>query len=168
MSAPSAWALQQAMATLQALRHDEAIADDNSELLSAIEAGEQDIMDLLRRVTLAATEAAAMSDMAKARMEELASRKARFDARDQAYRRTLFAAMDAMGEQKLSFPEATVSIGKPRAGLVITDEAELPEEYIRVTRAPDKAKLSEALKNGVVVTGAMVANGTPTLTVRTR
>ena len=165
---PNAWKLEQAMSMLQSLRHDETIATDESELAAAIEAGTETVMELLARVVRGALEAKSFADAIAARIDDLQARKARYVARDQRLRGVAFAIMDVLGESKIALPDFTASIGKPREGLVITDETQIPDEYMRVERSPDKGKISEALKNGVVITGAMVANGMPTFTIRSK
>ena len=165
---PSQWQIAQALACYQSLLHEQALTDDAGDLESAIEAGEQDVLELLRRVVRAIGDAEATSDAVKARIVDLEIRRQRYDARREALRRTAFAMMDALGKAKHVDAEFTLTIGKPRAGLVITDDAEIPDEYMKTIRQPDKAKLLEDLKEGVVITGAELANGMPTLTVRTK
>ena len=70
--------------------------------------------------------------------------------------------------KRLEMPEATVSIrlGVPR--VVIVDESQIPEDFIRVVRAPDKLKIKEALSNFEAVPGAVLSNSEDVLSVRVK
>lgn len=168
MAEPSGWQIEQAMASLHSVRQDASLQEDDQALLAAIEAGEENVYELLRRVIRAAIEADALADACDVRIADIQDRKKRFKARNEALRRTAFVVLDALGETKLKDAEFTASIGKPRDSLLITNEAEIPEEYWKTTKSLDKAKLAEDVKNGVVITGAMLANGIPTFTLRTK
>ena len=164
----SQWQIEQAMACVAALRHREAATPDDDELLAMIDEAETDVFALLRSVVLAVQENESLVASIAERMKSLTERKDRFARRAESLRGTVLAMMDAMEIQKHQAPEFTISVGKPRAGLLITDEAEIPEEYTRIKREPDKKKILDDLKEGVVITGAILANGVPTLTVRSK
>lgn len=168
MSAPNAWQLEQAMSAFQSARERMRVQSDDETLAELMETG-ADVQSLLLAVIRAAMEADAMAEMAKARLEDLQARKKRYETRYDTLRAVVFAVMDALGERKIEAPDFTVSIGKPRASLIVTDESEIPDEYWRIERRLDRAKLNDdVVKNGVVITGAMVANGVPSLTIRTK
>lgn len=57
-------------------------------------------------------------------------------------------------------------MGKP--GVVITDEAALPAEFVRVERTPDKTAIANALRAAQDVPGAELGNAAPQLTIRTK
>ena len=165
---PNQWQIDQAMACLAALRHREQISGDDDELSLLLDNAEQNIEALLRAVINAALENEGIAEAVKERIELLKFRQDRYKRRAEALRGTAFAMMDALGLSKFSMPEFTASVGKPRGGLLITDEAQIPDEYMRVKREPDKARILEDLQNGVEITGAVVANGVPTFTVRSK
>lgn len=168
MSAPNGWRLEQAMSSFQSARDRMSVQSDD-DTLAELMATETDVMKLLHATIRAAMEADAMADMAKARLADLAERKKRYENRRDNLRGVAFAVMDALEEKKVEAADFTASIGKPRAGLIVTDETEIPDEYWKVERKLDRAKLSDdVLKNGLVITGAMVANGIPSLTLRTK
>ena len=113
-----------------------------------------------------AREARAMAEAAKAMADETAGRAARFMRRHDAMRGVLLAALDALGTRKIEGPDVTVSLRAGRSETVITDEAQIPDAYWRTVRTLDKAALREDLKQGVVVDGAELANGLPSVTIR--
>ena len=164
----SQWQIDQALACVAALRHREATGDDDTFLMERITEAETDVFAMLRAVVLAVQENEALAGAVAERIKSLTERKDRFTRRAESLRGTALAMMDALDIQKRQEPEFTISIGKPRAGLLITDEAAIPEEYTRIKREPDKKRILEDLQQGVVITGAMVANDVPTITIRSK
>ena len=169
MNAPSAYRVQQAMAcaaSFAASLRAEIGEDDHDRLILALDS-ETDAIDLLRQVVRASLEADAQADAADARLKALTARRDRFRARKEAARGLAFSMMDALGLTRLDDPEFSVSIGRPRQKVLVTDEDALPEAFWRVTRAPDMATINAALKAGPVP-GVEVVNGMPSLTIRTK
>lgn len=172
MSAPNAFRIEQAMSIAQAavarLTAEGTINPETDEaaLLGALSAEGAEVETILRRLIQAAIEADAMHDAVSLRMEELSRRRERFGRQHDAYRGAAFAVMDALGLQKFTDAEFTASIGKPRATAVITDEAAIPDEYWDTKRVLAKGRLGADVKAGVVVPGAELGNGLPTLTIR--
>lgn len=170
---PNAWRLEQAMAALHSARRrlleeDPDIASDERLFSDMLEGESGDAMDVLDRVLRASQEAKAMAAMAEARASEMSLRRDRYKARSEALRGAAFAAMDSLGMRRRDLPELTASISAGQVAVVITDETQLPEAFIRVKREPDKALISAALKAGNTVAGAEITNGLPRLTVRTK
>lgn len=162
--APNAWRIQQAMSVYQAARavmmtEPDAIFDmpDVSEVKAIKE-------QLLSAIQWNAANAKAVVAM----IDDLATRKARFQDHEKKARATLFAVMDALGETKCVLPHGTISISAGRPSLVITDETAIPAEYLRTTVAPDKAAILADLKEGVVIEGAEMSNAPPVLTIRSK
>lgn len=167
MSAPSAWKIEQAMSALQSARA-RIEQETDEDILGHLFTAEADVESLLDGVIRAALENDAMADACKARLEDLAARRKRFEARRDALRAVAFAVLDVTGETKRVRADYTASLGKPRAGIVITDEAAIPDEYARMVRTIDRAAITEDLKQGVVITGAEMANGMAVLTLRSK
>lgn len=124
------------------------------------------VEEAIVKICRAAREAESLAEAAKKMAQQTAGRAARFEWQSDQYRGVAFAALDALGKRKIVAPDLTVSIRDGRPSVVITDETKLADEYVRVTRTPDKAAIGEALRQGVVVDGAELANGMPTLSIR--
>jgi Siphovirus Gp157 len=94
-------------------------------------------------------------------------RKERLDRKAERLRDVALWAMQETGLPKVEAPDlsASVSAGKPK--VIIIDEQMLPDAMCRVERTANKTALAQALQHGPIP-GAELANGTPTLTVRTR
>lgn len=84
-------------------------------------------------------------------------------------KKALMTIMDTAGLKKLPpFPEGTVFIAAGRPKVIITDEAQLPLQYIRVKEEPDREAIGEALRGGTEVPGATLSNSEPAITIRTK
>ena len=169
--APNAWRLQQVMSVAMSARdrllaEQPDLATDEDALIAALGAEGVEAEDLIDRMIRAALEAEANEAAVDARMAQLQTRAVRYAKQAEAWRGAAFAAMDVLGITKRKTPEFSASVRAARPGVVITDEAALPDKYIRITRTPDKAKLRDELAAGVVIPGAELANGTPSLSIR--
>lgn len=171
--APSAWRIEQALSAWQSARsrllvEDTDLAHDEAALTALLGPEEGDVRSILSRLLTAAQHAGAMADGAAEMLANLKGRQDRFKRRAEACRATIFAIMDAVGTRAEAFPHGTLSIAAGRAAAIITDEAALPDRFVRVEakRIPDKAALLTALKDGEVIEGATLTNSLPTLTIR--
>jgi Siphovirus Gp157 len=101
-------------------------------------------------------------------IDNLMARKERFQRNDAAMRSMMLGLLQNAQLRKMELPEATISVrhGVPR--VVITDELYLPNEYWRIKREPDKARIKEALHAGASVPGASLSNSPDTITIRIR
>ena len=168
--APSAFRVEQAMAAAGAMRQsiladDPDLAADETALRDLLD-GETDVYDVLRRMVRFVLDAESLADAAGERVEKLNARKARFQKRANLGRGAVLAMMDALGERKLPDAEFTVTLRDGTPGVFVTDEAAIPEQFVKVTRAPMKAEIGKALKAGQEVPGATLANGMPTLAIK--
>lgn len=156
-----------------------AIAREIEALLSAYpELAEDDVLraDMVEAETDAATvvgllldrlqHAAAMQDALTARIRDMQARRDRYGRQQDAMRAGIFQIMQAAGLSKMELAEATLSIRPAGPRVVITDETELPIEFLRLKAEPDKAAIKDALKAGEFVPGASLSNGTDVLNVR--
>lgn len=172
MTAPNAWQIQQIMAiahaTLARMEQDGTLDSDEAAVLAALHAEVPEVDGLLVRLLRAMGEARANEEAISRRVDALQVREARFARQAENYRAATYAILDALGLTKWRHAEFSVSVSAARPGVVITDEAALPDQAWRVERKIDKAKLRELLEAGEVVPGAELANGIPTMTVRTK
>jgi hypothetical protein len=102
------------------------------------------------------------------RMDNAKARRDRFEQRSDAVRSLMFKLMTHAGLRRVVLPEATLSIraGVPR--VIITDEARLPPDCVRVRTEPDKVAIKERLARGEPCPGAELSNSEPTLAVRVK
>lgn len=169
-TAPSGFRIEQAMAAAQALRHhiqtaDPELAADETALRDLL-AEETDVYEVLRRLVRFAIESESLEEAAGKRASNLSARKARYGRRADMARGAILGMMDALGEKTLRDAEFTVTLRPGTAGVVITDETALPDEYVKISRSVNKAAVKDALKVGPVP-GAEMQNGMPQITIRT-
>ena len=164
----SGWKLQQAISALhhgiEMMKSDDpdAIIDIDADFPETVEAVEA----AMRRIVQHLQDSEDAAEQAGKRATEAGERKRRFEARAKRYRGLLMGAMDAMGWRKKEWPEATVSLRAPQAGVDIIDETELPQGFVKITRTPDKTAIRAALTAGEIVPGAALTPGLPGLMVR--
>lgn len=128
--------------------------------------GETDAFSVLSRLVNIERDANSLADAIAARVRDLQSRKARAERRKDMARALMLRVMRAAGIKKAPLVEATVSVGKGRDSVEITDADALPDDYVRVERVPDKKAILEKLAANENVPGAALKVGGETLTVR--
>lgn len=168
MTAPSAYTLQSVMSLVSQARarlaEDGVIDTDGAELFAKCPDAETALLCVCRAID----EAAANADAVGARITDLDVRWKRYKRVNEELRALLVAMLDAMGLDKWRHAEFTVSLSAGKPGVVVTDAAALPDAFVRVRREPDKVAIGCALAEGHDVPGAMLQNGMPKLTVRTK
>jgi len=159
----AAW--QRAKAALEA---DGELAADEQAIAAALDADPNTVTpdELLGRIVRAITFAESREDESKAFVAAMRARQQRYAKRAEYLREELLQIMDALERKSFVAPFATASVRAGTASVLILDEQALPEEYIRTRREPDRTKLLEDLKVGVVIEGAMLSNGAPTIALR--
>lgn len=162
--AMAAWASARA----RLLAEDAALEHDEAALIELLGPEQGTVEDVLDRLLRAAIHAEGMAGEATDRAAVSAARAKRYKARADALRGTAFAIFDAVGIRRHERPDFTASVRQGTASVVVTDEAALPEAFVRTTTAPDKAAIMAALKSGATVPGAELSNGVPSLSIRTR
>ena len=174
-AAPSPFAIEQAMSVLLSARarlaaDDPEMATDESLLADILGSDPDtcDAMDVLHRVLRAAVHAKDMAEAADARAKVITERRDRYKRRAEMLRGIGFAAMDALGTARVELPDLTASVATGRPSVVVTDEAAVPDTFIRMTRAPDKTLIAAALKAGETVPGAEMSNAMPVLSIRSK
>lgn len=171
--APSPRRIFEAMTILRAakdrlLAEDPDIESDDHLLHDMLEGeAEGDPFAVLDQIIRAAIEAGDRADAAKLRAEAILARAERYNRRRDALRGVAFGVMDALGLKRHERPDFTASVRAGAPALTITDPTLVPDELMRVTRAPDKAAIRERLKRGEAVPGAELSNAAPTLAIKT-
>jgi hypothetical protein len=65
-------------------------------------------------------------------------------------------------------PSATISIDKGRPRLVIDNEDELPQGFVKIERTPKRADIAAALATGDSIPGARLEAANDHLSIRTK
>lgn len=155
-------------AQIEALRRTHPdIWDDEDDRLLALES-ETELREFLARVVDRMQNAQAMAEGIDGLFKLWKARLARFEQRIDAMRALAFNLMDQTGVRKIELDAATLSIraGQPR--VIITDEAALPPDCVRIRTEPNKTAIKEHLERGEPVAGAEMSNAEPVLNVRVK
>jgi hypothetical protein len=96
---------------------------------------------------------------------ELQERKARLERREYALRQLIFKVMNTAELRKAELPEATLSIRNGQPRVVIINDREIPDEFTRIKKEPDKTKIKAALQAHENVNGAALSNAESVLAI---
>lgn len=140
------------------LAEDEVLREDMFE-------GQTRLHDVISAVYDAAENAAETANAISARMNNLHERGGRYARRNEALRKLISSLMEMTGLSKVTLPEATFSLSFRKGSPIITNMEALPEEYWRVKREPDMAKIKAA---ELLPPGVSLSNGKNVLTIRTK
>jgi hypothetical protein len=168
VSPPNAWQVEQAMSAWNSARERLAAETGEDDISALLRDETQDVNDILARALRAADEAKRNAQAAKDRMADIKARADRFARQEEALRSLAFSIMDVLGERKFALPDLTASIRPGQPSALIVDPDAVPDEYVKVTRAPDKAAILADLKQGVVIAGAELSNSMPSLQIRSK
>lgn len=176
VTAPSSYVLQQVVALAQqaivAMEHDDGLVFDSegTGLIEALADEGVDVATIIRRLVRASLQARADIVAAEHRIADLRARRDRFRKREEHYRVTVGAVMEALSVSKFIDPEFSLSLSAGRPKVHITDALQIPSDMVEVTvlTTPDKALIKAAFDRGEDVPGAMLSQAPPTLTLRTK
>ncbi len=138
---------------------------DDDELFQLALESETDITEFLGRVVKRMIEADTMVKAQTIELKELHDRRDRYEARHDAMRSLAFNVMQDAALKKIELPTRTLSIRMGTPKVIITDEAALPDNLVRIKREPYKVAIKLAIENGITVPGATLSNAEPTLMV---
>ncbi|KFB11075.1 siphovirus Gp157 family protein [Nitratireductor basaltis] len=130
--------------------------------------GETDLNRVVGKALNARQEAASMAEAIKSREEDLKVRRARFEKKADAMKALIQSVMESANLDKLTLPEATLSIRKPLPKVEVTDTEQLPQGFYKLERKADKTALKQALMSGEQIPGAELALGDDTLSIRVK
>lgn len=131
--------------------------------------GSTDIREILTGLHRTYEDTKALIDGTAGRLEDLAARRARFRQRNEFIRDLMQRILESAQIRKIELPEVTLSMKNNPQQLIGTLAPEdLPDDLVKVTRAPDKTKIREALIAGREVPGVFLSNAPPSLTVRVK
>lgn len=143
------------------------LAEDEILLVDMLE-GSTDLVEFVRMLERRRQEAAALTEAVAMNIDALGARRQRFERREQGIRDLMFKMLQLSHLKKLEMPEATVSVRAGVPKVLVTDEAALPDEYCRIKREPDRAKIKQALSEFKPVPGATLSNAEDTFAIRVK
>ncbi len=141
----------------QAFEDDDITMGELEELLDALEESKDDLrvkVDNICRL-LGNTK----GDIAKFRAEEkrLAARRKAMENKEKRVRDWLKSTMDILDVEKMKTNTFEVSIVEQGHKVIVVDEDQVPEEFLRVKKSADMTKIQRAYKeDGEIVSGCDV------------
>ncbi len=146
----------------------EKFGETDEETLADTLEGVSDLPDLLQRLlrTALSDEAAAIG--LRGMISGMRERLERIEQRARKKRDVAALAMEEADIKRIDAPDFTVGLRPGSARAKIVDETAVPSEFWRPQPARlDKAGLMAVLKTGRKVTGALLTDGAPTVSIRT-
>lgn len=143
------------------------LAEDETLRADSLEA-ETDLHKVISRALKERIEANSMAEAIKGVIGDMSARKGRFERKADAMKDLIKGLMDVADLDKLTLPEATLSVTSPRLSVNVTDVNELPQGFYAVERKADKTAIKTALEAGQSVPGAELQIGLSGLTIRTK
>lgn len=143
------------------------MADDEALRADMVE-GSTDLESVLSRVIDHRQEAKEVVAAIKARMGDIADRRARYERRVEAMTSLAKRLLTISGRDSIVLPEATVSLSAGRESVEVVDVDALPQGYFVTERKADKTAIGAALKKGDEIPGARLVRSDDSLTVRTK
>ena len=152
------------VASVAAMLRDQ-LDEDERFYLDTLE-GETDLFELTARLLNEIESDEGTSETLAKQMADRAERKKRAEHRVKANREAIAALMECANLDKLTLPEATLSIRKVPPKPIVTDEQAVPDELCKFRRSPDMAAIKAEVEAGRSVSGVQLDNGGTSLTVR--
>jgi hypothetical protein len=152
---------------LERLRRD--FPDADEETLVDTASGETNLTDMLGVVVRSMLDDKVFAAALRDRKSDMQDRLERLDHRAEQKRALVIEVMERAALKKLLEPDFTASLRAGRPPIVLIDEGSVPTEYWRPQPAKiDKQQLYSALRDGRDIPGAVLGNGEPSISVRTR
>lgn len=112
------------------------------------------------------TEAKYHEVMLKSIIDDYRVRQTRFKNKAERMKELCGVILNAAGQRKYEGTSGTVSIGKKKQGVVVTDESKIPDIYFDTVKVLRKADLNKAVMDGETIDGAVLDNGGEQINIR--
>ena len=145
----------------------DALALDPDLLLDTME-GETSLLDIVDALLLSELADAAHVEALKEAKSTLDARKQRYEARQATRRALIEQAMMLLERKKLERPTATLSLSERAPTVKVEDESAIPSRFFTSKPVLDLVAVKDAVKSGEDVPGAILTNGSVSLTIRRR
>ena len=147
---------------IRQLMADEGIPDEHK--LDTLELLGEDFKEKAQRVAAYIQEVEAEATIYDDEVNRLTDRKRVKQAEADRLRDYLRANMESANIPKIE-GLFKITLGKPSQVVEVNEES-LPQNYFKVTVAPDKVELAKLLKEGAVIQGAKLVDGKSKLTIK--
>jgi hypothetical protein len=138
------------------------LGEDERAYLDTLE-GETDLFEWVRKLLDRIEADEGDQKVLAEQISDRTLRKQRAELRVETNREAIKALMECARVDKLTLPEATLSIRDVAPKAIVTDDSAVPDEFRRITRKPDMAAIKAAESQ---IPGVSYDNGGTSLTVR--
>lgn len=141
--------------------------EDDPGLVADMIEGETGLLEAITKIMESVEEDQILLDGITTRLADLGERKSRIAKRVETKRTLALQALVIAERKTIEAPTFTLTKRREAPRLVVTEEAEIPSMYW-APQPPklDKTAVKKALKEGVVIPGAMLDNGGVSLQIR--
>jgi seryl-tRNA synthetase len=140
------------------LREDEELKEDMLE-------GATDFKETMDKLLRRTQDSIYLSKACQEAERSINDRRKRFEKRVEFGRELMKRLMEAADVRKMEFATATLSLMNTPPQVVILNEHEIPDDFMRIKKEPNKVLLKEMLEK-MDVRGATLSNGGTSLVIR--
>ena len=141
---------------------------DDDDLQDTLE-GLTNLPEMLAALLRSVLEDLSLAEALKGRIGDMRARLSRLEQRVATKREIAASVMERAEIKKITEPDFTASFGVGGRKVSVTSEDEIPDLYWKPQDPKlDRLALDAALKAGEAVPGAVLTNGNPFISVRTR
>ena len=144
-------------------RYPELKSDE--ELRADMLEGATDFRETMDRLLRRTQDSIYLANSCQSAERDIHDRRKRFEKRVEFGRELMKRLMEAADIRKLEFPTGTLSLMNSAPQVVILNEHEIPDDFMRIKKEPNKVLLKEMLEK-MDVRGATLSNGGTSLVIR--
>jgi hypothetical protein len=141
------------------------LADDDELFRDTLE-GNTRFNEIMDRLLSEMRDNETLAEAAAARIGKIRERQTRLTHRMNFYRGLMHRLLTLTGLKSVALGEAKISVVNSPDKVIVTDETAIPDEFVKITREPNKTAIKNALKSGQYIPGATLSNGGTTISVR--
>ena len=142
------------------------LADDEELFRDTLE-GNTRFNEIMDRLLSEMRDYETLSEATAQRIGKIRERQTRLTHRAQFLRALMHRLLTLTGLKSVALAEAKVSVCNSPDKVIITNESDIPDAFMKITKEPNKTAIKNAIKNGTYVPGATLSNGGQTISVRT-
>ena len=138
---------------------------EDEELKADMLEGATDFRETMERLLRRVQDNIYLSKACQDAERDINERRKRFDKRIEFGRELMKRLLEAADVRKMEFPTATVSLMNTAPQVVVLNEHEIPDDFMRIKKEPNKILLKQMLEK-MDVPGVVLSNGGTSLVIR--
>ena len=138
---------------------------EDEELKANMLEGSTDFRETMEKLLRRTQDNIYLSKACQEAERDINDRRKRFDKRVEFGRELMKRLLEAANVRKMELPTATISLMNTAPQVVILNEYEIPDDFMRIKKEPNKVLLKEMLEK-MDVPGVTLSNGGTSLVIR--